>query len=115
MDEEQRRRRAMELLHQGRRPSEVIHELNRSREWLAKWRRRFQEHGAAGLREISRAHHTHPATTSRRIVRAVLAARDRLGRRRGCGPRARPPSRNVSTARSGISSIVGQPPSDCQC
>ena len=83
MDEEQRRRRAMELLHQGRRPSEVIHELNRSREWLAKWRRRFQEHGAAGLREISRAHHTHPATTSRRIVRAVLAARDRLGRRRG--------------------------------
>lgn len=83
MDEEQRRLRAIELLRQGRRPSEILRELDRSREWLAKWRRRFDEAGAAGLRERSRAHHAHPRSTPARTVRAVLAARDRLSRRRG--------------------------------
>ena len=43
MDEAERRRRAMELLRRGRRPSEVASELGRSREWLAKWRRRFDD------------------------------------------------------------------------
>ncbi|HAF11517.1 MAG TPA: hypothetical protein DCK98_15745 [Chloroflexi bacterium] len=83
MDEAERRRRAMEMLREGRRPSEVASELGRSREWLAKWRRRFEGAGTAGLREQSRAHLTHPQTTPARIVRAVLAARDRLTRRRG--------------------------------
>lgn len=83
MDEEQRRRRAMELLQQGRRPSEILRELGRSREWLAKWRRRFEESGMAGLRDISRAHRSHPSTTPVRVVRVVLQARDRLARRRG--------------------------------
>lgn len=83
MDEEQRRQRAIELLQQGRRPSEVLRELGRSREWLAKWRRRFEVSRIAGLREVSRAHRTHPATTPARTVRAVLAARDRLTRKRG--------------------------------
>lgn len=83
MDEERRRQRAIELLRQGRRPGEILRELGRSREWLAKWRRRFEEVGAAGLRERSRAHRAHPRSTPARIVRAVLAARDRLTRRRG--------------------------------
>ncbi len=83
MDEEQRRRRAIELLRQGRRPGEILRELNRSREWLAKWRRRFEELGTAGLRERSRAHRTHPGATPARIVRAVLQARDGLSRHRG--------------------------------
>lgn len=83
MDEEQRRQRAIELLQQGRRPGDVLHELGRSREWLAKWRRRFDESGPAGLRERSRAHHAHPRSTPASIVRAVLRARDRLTRQRG--------------------------------
>ncbi len=83
MDEEQRRQRAIELLRQGRRPGEVLRELGRSREWLAKWRRRFEAAGAAGLRGRSRAHRSHPRSTPRSIVQAVLRARDRLTRRRG--------------------------------
>ncbi len=83
MDERRRRQRAIELLAQGRRPGEVLGELGRSREWLAKWRRRFKEAGAAGLREHSRAHHAHPRSTPTSIVRAVLRARDRLSRQRG--------------------------------
>ena len=54
MDEEQRRQRAIELLAQGRRPGDVLRELGRSREWLAKWCRRFEEAGAAGLRGLAR-------------------------------------------------------------
>lgn len=61
----------------------MLPELGRSREWLAKWRRRFEEAGLAGLRERSRAHHAHPRSTPRSVVRAVLRARDRLTRRRG--------------------------------
>ena len=83
LDEEQRRRRAIELLQQGRKPSEVLRELGRSREWLAKWRRRFDEQGPAGLRDVSRAHRAHPARTTAPVVRAVLAARDRLARHKG--------------------------------
>lgn len=37
MDEEERRRRAMELLGSGRRAGEVCEALGRSGEWLAKW------------------------------------------------------------------------------
>ncbi len=83
MDEAGRRQRAIELLQQGRRPGEIVRELGRSREWLAKWRRRFAEAGTVGLHERSRAHHSHPGSTPARIVRAVLAARDSLTRHRG--------------------------------
>lgn len=83
LDEEQRRQRAIELLQQGRKPSEVLRELGRSREWPAKWRRRFDELGLAGLRDVSRAHRDHPASTTAPVVRAVLRARDRLARHRG--------------------------------
>lgn len=83
MDEAERRRRAMEMLREGRRANEVARELGRSRQWLSKWRRRFEEVGPAGLREQSRAHLTHPQTTAGRIVRAVLAARERLTAHRG--------------------------------
>lgn len=38
MDEEARRRRAMDMLAAGRRPGDICSELGRSREWFAKWR-----------------------------------------------------------------------------
>jgi transposase len=83
MDEAELRRHAMEMLREGHRPGEVARELGRSRQWLAKWRQRFDDAGKAGLRERSRAHRGHPQTTPERIVRAVLAARDRLARHHG--------------------------------
>ncbi|MDP9265488.1 MAG: helix-turn-helix domain-containing protein [Chloroflexota bacterium] len=61
MDEEERRRRAIAALRKDRRPGDVYAEFGRSREWLAKWQRRFAQAGSAGLREQSRApHHSAP-------------------------------------------------------
>ncbi|MDE3111627.1 MAG: helix-turn-helix domain-containing protein, partial [Chloroflexota bacterium] len=86
MDEESRRRKAIELLDQGVRPSEVLRRLERSRDWLSKWRRRFNELGEAGLVGGSHAPRHHPWTTPARVVRAIIAARERLERRaRGRG------------------------------
>jgi len=82
MDEEERRRRAIAALREGRRPGDVCAELGRSREWLAKWQRRFAESGPAGLRGHSRAPKRQARQTSAAVIRAVLAARDRLARRR---------------------------------
>lgn len=83
MDEQERRRRAIAALEKGRRPGDVCAEFGRSREWLAKWRRRFAEAGSAGLRERSRAPRRQARQTPPPVVRAVLMARDRLARRRG--------------------------------
>lgn len=81
MDEE-RRRRAIAALGAGRRPGDVCAEFGRSREWLAKWQRRFAESGVGGLRERSRAPKRQARQTAPAVVRAVLRARDRLDRRR---------------------------------
>ena len=82
MDEEELRRRAIAALGEGRSPGEVCAEFGRSREWLAKWRRRFAEAGPAGLRDRSRAPKRQARQTPAGIVRTVLAARDRLAERR---------------------------------
>lgn len=83
MDEEGKRREAMAMLGRGVAIGEVCNKLGRTRQWLGKWRRRFEAEGEASLRGRSRAPRAHPHATSERIVRAVVAARDRLGRRRG--------------------------------
>lgn len=87
MDEEARRRRAIEMLRKGRRPGDVCAELGRSREWLAKWQRRLDAEGEAGLRDRSRPPKRQARALPARLTRAVLAARERLERR---GERARP-------------------------
>ena len=81
MDEEERRRRAMAMLKEGRRVADVCQALGRSREWLAKWRRRLEAEGPAALRGRSRAPQRQARQTSAAIERAVLAARDRLEHR----------------------------------
>ncbi len=83
MDEEGKRREAMAMLRRGVAIGEICNKLGHTRQWLGKWRRRFQAEGEASLRGRSRAPHAHPHATPERIVRAVVAARDRLGRRRG--------------------------------
>ena len=62
MDEEARRREAIELLRQGLRPGEVCRKLERSRDWLSKWRRRFAAAGEPGLVGGSHAPKRHPST-----------------------------------------------------
>jgi transposase InsO family protein len=37
------------------------------------WKRRFQTHGLAGLKDFSTAHHSHPQTTPPEVVQRVLA------------------------------------------
>lgn len=81
MDEEERRRRAMAMLREGRPVGEVCAALGRSREWIAKWRRRLEAEGPAALRGRSRAPKRQARRTAPAIERAVLAARDRLERR----------------------------------
>lgn len=83
MDEEGLRREAIAMLQRGIGIIEICRKLGRTRRWLSKWRRRFAAEGAAALRGRSRAPRHRPRATPERIVRAVLAARDRLARRRG--------------------------------
>jgi len=83
VDEEGKRREAMAMLQRGIAIGEICTELGRSQQWLGRWRRRFAAEGEASLRGRSRAPRAHPQATPERIVRAVTAARDRLGRRQG--------------------------------
>ncbi len=81
MDEEERRRRAIAALQSGRRPSDICEEVGRSREWLAKWQRRFAVEGEAGLRDRSPAPKHQARAPHARVVHAVLRVGDRLARR----------------------------------
>ena len=81
MDEEARRREAIAALRRGEVPSAICRRLGRTRQWLAKWRRRFATQGEVALRGRSRAPQHRPRSTAERVVRAVLAARDRLAKR----------------------------------
>ncbi|MBU6424395.1 MAG: helix-turn-helix domain-containing protein [Chloroflexi bacterium] len=81
MDELARRHRAIALLKAGTKVADICREVGRTRQWLAKWRARFDELGQAGLVARSHAPKRHPWTTPTRVVRAILAARDRLERR----------------------------------
>lgn len=83
MDEEGQRREAIAMLQRGISITEICATLGRTRRWLSKWRQRFAAEGPAALRGRSRAPRRRPRATPERIVRAVLAARDRLARRRG--------------------------------
>lgn len=83
MDEEGKRREAMAMLRRGIAIGEICDKLGRTRQWLGKWRRRFAAEGEASLEGRSRAPRAHPHATPERTVRAVVAARDRLGRRQG--------------------------------
>jgi len=83
VDEEGKRREAMAMLRRGITIAEICTKLGRTRRWLSKWRGRFEAEGEASLRGRSRAPLHRPRATPERIVRAVTAARDRLGRRQG--------------------------------
>ena len=78
MEEQTRHREAIAALGRGEAAGEICTRLDRTRQWLAKWRWRFAAEGEAALRGRSRAPKRRPRSPPERIVRAVLAARDRL-------------------------------------
>jgi transposase InsO family protein len=72
------RRKALRLLLQGVKPSVVVSTVQRSRFWLAKWYRRFQDEGVRGLRSRSRRPRHTANKLNARIERMIVQTRRRL-------------------------------------
>jgi transposase InsO family protein len=82
-DEFQLRQRAVRLRLAGNPVTFICALLKRSRDWFYKWWQRFQEHGADGLHDQSRAPKTSPRRLSLEARQAIATIRDRLVRRYG--------------------------------
>jgi hypothetical protein len=81
MDEKQElrlRRQAMGLRLKGVKPKSILEKAHRSRFWLSKWQKRFDQQGALGLRSHSRRPHHTPSACAPRIVRLIVQTRRRL-------------------------------------
>ena len=93
MDDRQELRRrwqAMRLRLQGIPHKVILEKVQRSRAWLSKWQKRFEQQGASGLRSHSRRPHHDPTACSLRIVRLIVQTRRRLTKQKVglIGPRA---------------------------
>lgn len=85
MDEQQelqRRRQAIRLWLKGFAPKRILEKVKRSRFWLSKWQKRFEQQGASGLRSHSRKPCRTPTACSPRIVRLIVQTRRRLVRQK---------------------------------
>jgi hypothetical protein len=72
------RRKARRWLSLGKKPGEVLKRVGRSRPWLAKWRTRFGNAGATGLRGQARRPHRHPRAWASAMRRLIVQTRHRL-------------------------------------
>jgi len=72
------RRKAMRWLCLGKKPSEVVKRIGRSRTWLAKWRARFGNEGNAGLHGQARRPQTSPQAWATPMRRLIVQTRKRL-------------------------------------
>lgn len=93
MDEKKERslrRRAIRWILNGMRSSIILKRLGRSRAWLSKWKKHFDQVGWEGLRSKSRSPHVVAHRYDGRTRRLVIQARRRLERRKVglIGPRA---------------------------
>jgi len=93
MDNQQelrRRRQAMRLRLQGVPHERILAKVQRSRAWLSKWQKRFDQQGSAGLASRSRRPHHMPRACSAQIVRLIIQTRRRFVKQRVglIGPRA---------------------------
>ena len=78
MDEKQelrRRRLAIRLWLKGIPPKRILEKVQRSRVWLNKWQKRFDQEGAGGLRSHSRRPHHMPSACLPQIVRLIIQTR----------------------------------------
>jgi putative transposase len=81
MDEQlelRRRRLAIRLWLKGVTPKRILEKVQRSRVWLSKWQKRFDQAGASGLRSHSRRPGHTPSACSPQIVRLIIRTRRRL-------------------------------------
>lgn len=79
MDEEvELRRRAVELVGRGGKPSAVAEELGRSREWVRKWLHRYKVDGEAGLADRSHRSSTSFRCLPNETAEEVLSVRELL-------------------------------------
>jgi len=81
MDDQQelrRRRQAIRLHLQGAAHKTILEKVQRSRAWLSKWQKRFEQQGASGLHAHSRRPHHTPGACSRRITKLIVRTRRRL-------------------------------------
>jgi putative transposase len=75
------RRQAIHLWLQGVKSRDILNKVHRSRFWLSKWRKRFDQEGAAGLPSDSRRPHSAPQACAPRIVGLITRLRRRLVKR----------------------------------
>lgn len=81
MDDQQelrRRRRAIRLHLQGVAHKLILKKVQRSRAWLSKWRKRFEQEGTSGLHSRSRRPRYSPDACSARIAKLIVRTRRRL-------------------------------------
>lgn len=84
------RRKALRLRLKGTPHKVILAKVHRSRAWLSKWQKRFNQHGAAGLHSQSRRAHHAPTAYSPRIEQLIAQTRRRLVKQKVglIGPRA---------------------------
>ena len=81
MDEKQEyrlRRKAIRMRLRDSIQQEVLARVHRSRAWLSKWQKRFDQQGASGLHSRSRRPNHTPTMYSLRIRRLIVQTRRRL-------------------------------------
>ena len=76
--EHEKRRKAIELYHQGKGFEKILQIIHRSRGWLSKWLGRFRAQGLRGLQDQSRAPKHVWRKTPQRLEQKVLAIRKEL-------------------------------------
>jgi len=76
--ERQLRRRAIRWLLQGLKPKYLLKRVKRSRFWLSKWKKLFDQEGTKGLHSHSRRPDTTPKAYPPRVVRLIVRTRRRL-------------------------------------
>ena len=81
MDEKQEfrlRRKAMRWRWKGTAHEVILAKVHRSRAWLSKWQKRFDQHGLTGLHGHSRRPHQIPTKYSSSVVKLIVQTRRRL-------------------------------------
>ena len=84
------RRQALRLRLKGTPHKIILAKVHRSRGWLSKWQKRFNQYGAAGLYSHSRQPHHTPTAYPPRIGQLIAQTRRRLVKQKVglIGPRA---------------------------
>jgi len=85
MDEKQEyrlRRKAIRMRLQDSPPQEILARVHRSRAWLSKWQKRFDQQGTSGLHSRSRRPDHTPTMYSPRIRQLIVQTRRRLNKQK---------------------------------